>query len=106
MIFVSKEKFMQWLKEKDYKDWTQEGYPSTIYNYVYWIERVMKKENIDSFSELTNEIQELIRSYGEYGSKRNFGEKGHSTVINALKRFLEYLIEKHDFKLNTNVYFM
>lgn len=105
-MIVSKEKFMDWLKKEDYSEWTGAGYPSTIHQYIYSIESVMKIENIESFSALTEHIQLLIRKYGQYGSMRDYGNRSHGTVINALKRFMEFLINEYDFIPSKKMYFV
>ena len=105
-MIVSKYDFMDWLKKEDYSDWTDSGYPSTIHHYVYWIERVMKEEHIESFSELVDHIQKLLLEYGKYGNKKKFGEKGHATVINALNRFMDYLLNERNFVPKTGMYFI
>ena len=105
-MLVSKEKFMDWLKREDYKDWTESGYPSTIFQYIRSIESVMKKEAIETFSDLTQHIQLLIRKYGPYGPMKEYGSTGHNTVINALKRFMDFLINEYDFKPSKKMYFV
>ena len=105
-MLVSEQKFMDWLKQEDYKDWTGTGYPSTIYQYVGAIKRVMAKENIESLSDLTQHIQLLIRKYGPYGPMKEYGSSGHNTVINALKRFMDFLINVYDFKPSKKMYFV
>ena len=105
-MLVSEQKFMDWLKQEDYKDWTGTGYPSTIYQYVGAIKRVMAKENIESLSDLTQHIQLLIRKYGPYGPMKEYGSSGHNTVINALKRFMDFLINVYDFKPIKKMYFV
>ena len=105
-MLISEQKFMDWLKQEDYKDWTGSGYPSTIYQYVGAIKRVMAKENIESLSDLTQHIQSLIRKYGPYGPMKEYGSTGHNTVINALKRYMDFLINECDFKPNTKMYFV
>lgn len=105
-MIVSEQKFMDWLKQEDYKDWTGTGYPSTIYQYVGAIKRVMAKENIESLSDLTQHIQLLIRKYGPYGPMKEYGCTGHNTVINALKRFMDFLINEYDFKPSKKMYFV
>ena len=106
MIITSKEKFINWLKIEHYKDWTMNGYKSTIFQYVYAIESVMKNEGIESFSELTEHIQRLIREYSYFGPKKDFGEKSHNTVINGLKRFMDFLINNYGFIPSRKIYFV
>ena len=105
MIIVSKEKFINWLKKKEYKDWTKTGFPSTIPEYVYWIERVMEQESINSWSELTDKIQCFLKVYGKHGKKEKFGGKNHFVVINALNRFMEYLLNECGFVPKSEIWF-
>lgn len=105
MILVSKDDFIEYLRKEQYKEYSETGNYSTIPHYVYWIERVMKNENMDTWSELTDHIQRLIKEYGEFGKKKNFGEQGHATVINALKRFSDYLLNERNYMPKTGVWY-
>ena len=93
----SKLGFMEYLIKEDYKDWTGSGYPSTVYQYVSAIEQVMKQEKIQDWLTLTEELTNLIIKYDKYGSMEKFGNKGHNTVINALKRFSEYVLNATEY---------
>lgn len=93
----SKLGFMEYLKDEFYKEWTGSGYPSTVYQYASAIGQVMKKEGIDDWLTLAENIIDLISKYDTKGSMWKFGSKGHSTVINALKRFSEYLLNATDY---------
>ena len=79
------------VKKMGYREITPSGLPSTIYSYVCAIKQVMRKEAIDTWSELADEIGRLVLDYGEYGKFRDFGAKSNATVINALERFEDYL---------------
>lgn len=105
MILVSKENFKKYLKENGFKEFSEAGNETTIHSYIYWIERVMQIENIETWSELTEHIQLLLRKYGEYGEMKQFGKEAHSTVINALNRFMEYLLNECSFIPKTGIYF-
>ena len=106
MLLVSKENFAKWLIKEDYKEWSGNGYPSTVPQYVYSIEKVMEKENIKTWSELTEHILDLIFKYGKYGPLKNYGEQGHSTIINALERFMDFLINVYDFVPKLGVWYL
>lgn len=105
MKIPSKENFMKYLKNEDYKDWTGSGFPSTIYQYAKAIEKVMKLECVDTYLDLTDHIQAIINKYGENGEKKAIGEEGHSTVINALKRYSEYLLNECDWVPITGIWY-
>lgn len=64
----------------------------------------MKNENIDTWSELTDHIQRLVKEYGEFGKKKCFGEQGHDTAINALNRFMDYLLNERNYKPKTEIW--
>lgn len=106
MIVASKEGYESWLIRNGYSEWTFAGNPSTTHHYAYWVERVMKQENLDGWCELAEKIQDIIHKFGKFGIMKKFGNKGHSTVINALQRFLEYLITEHGFEVERRVYFI
>lgn len=74
--------------------------------YVYSIEKVMKQENIKDYLELSLKIQDLCVKYSNKGPMKKFGEKGHNTVINALKRYFEYLLNATDYKPVLKRYFV
>ena len=58
----------------------------------------MKKENINTWTELTGDINKLLKKYSNNKEFENFSNKEHIQVINALKLFKEFLIEKCDFE--------
>ena len=106
MILVSKEDFISYLKKEGYKEWSQKGNETTIKSYVYSIERVMKIEQVDTWSEFTDHIQDCLFKYGEYGEMRDFGKESNSTVINALKRFMEFLLNEKGFEPQKRMFFI
>ena len=82
--------FQQWLKSHEYTEHTPSGNPSTVYDYRKRIERVCIEEGI-SIIELIKRIDTIVLDYGPNGRKEEAGQKSHSAVINALRRFQEYL---------------
>ena len=42
---------------------------------------------------ITGAINKLMIDYNTFGSKGHIGEMGHKSVINALRRFKEFLLE-------------
>ena len=105
MIVTSRIQFMDWLKKNYYKTWTGSGYPSTVYHYANAVEKIMRIEGIETYSEFTDHIEEALKKYGTYGPQRRIGEEGHNTVINALKRFCEFLINEYDYELKIIYFF-
>ena len=66
--------------------------------YITLIEDVMKKENINTWTELTGVIDVLLKKYSDNGEIKNFGDEEHIHVINALKLFKEYLVKDEHFE--------
>ncbi len=88
---VLKEKFYSYLREKGYKEYTPSGNKSTLYDYLGRIERICKDEEI-TWNELSKQINKFVQDYDTNGVKSELGEKSHRAVINALKRYQEFII--------------
>lgn len=73
-----------------YKQTTPAGHPSTIYQYLKAIRYVCDEEKISLFG-LKENIKTIVSKYDVGGEKEKLGAKSHKTVINALKRFEEFL---------------
>lgn len=95
MIIVSKDKFKEWMKRKGYSEFTPEGLPSTIFQYCYYIERVMERAGIKSWSELTPHLRKIIVCFSDIAKKEEMKYWGtaYPTVINALETFEWYVLE-------------
>ena len=94
---ILERKFLEYLEEAGYKMFTPSGLPSTAFQYVEAIKKVMCNEGV-GWEELVVEIIKIVNKYDKHGSKASFGKFGHSTVINALKRFREFVY----FKISKN----
>ena len=83
--------FLKYLIKQGYKEYTSSGMPSTALQYVSAVKEVISREWLseDSFKK---QIKEIISKYDFGGKEEVYGMKGHRTVINALKRFREFLI--------------
>lgn len=88
-----REKFKEYLKKKGYAEYTPAGNPSTVYDYIKRIDKVCEIENC-SWQQLEDNIHYIISQYDNYGRKSDIGNKSHRSVINALKRFQEFIIDK------------
>lgn len=88
-----KEQFFDYLESRGYSVATPSGNPSTVYSYQKWIEKVCEWENT-SWEGLARNIGTIVTLYDIGGSKQDLGQKSHCTIINALKRFSEFLSEQ------------
>ena len=77
--------FEQYLQSKNYKPTTSIDYPARL-------ERLCRKEKI-SYEHLAQNLNEIMPQYEKTGKKSSYGKRSHSSVINALRRFAEFLSE-------------
>ena len=82
--------FEEYLVNAGYCEYTASGNPSTVFSYIHAIKKVLEEENI-SWSALQNDIDHIVPIYDVGGAKQHIGAKSNSTVINALKRFNEFV---------------
>lgn len=66
------------------------GKDSTVPAYAYAVEQVLKEENL-TWAELKKNIAQIVTKYDVGGACEDFGAKSNRTVINALKRFAEFV---------------
>lgn len=85
--------FKEYLISKGYKEFTPSGHPSTAYDYCKRIRFVMETENYLSFNNVVNDIDKLLIDYGPFGCKAKLGAISHNSVISALRRFKEFILE-------------
>ena len=77
--------FKTYLLNQNYKSLTAEDYKGRI-------ERLCQKENI-SVETLVKNLSKIIPDYEKTGKKSSYGRRSHSSVLNALRRFSEFLAE-------------
>lgn len=82
--------FRKYLTENGYKIYTPSGLESTVGQYIDAVEKVLKEEGM-FIEEFNRRINEICCLYDIGGAKESLGEKGHRTVINALKRYREFI---------------
>ena len=82
--------FRKYLIDKGYKEYTASGLDSTVGQYITAVEIVFLEERL-SVEEFNRRINEICRLYDIGGAKESIGERGHRTVINALKRYREFI---------------
>lgn len=92
--FLVLDEFEEYLIKKRYKEYTLNGDKSTTYDYSHIrIPFVLKEEKI-SIEKLMMDIDYYVSIYDIGGKKEKFGKKSHRSVINALKRFHEFLLSE------------
>lgn len=66
------------------------GNDSTVPQYSRAVEKVVEREGL-SWSQLVDDIVKIVKKYDKGGSEEDYGDRGNKTVINALKRFAEFV---------------
>lgn len=79
-----------YLQAAGYSVLTPKGNPSTVPQYSRAIEKTLEKERL-TWSELKTRIANIIPKYDNGGIFEDFGNRSNKTVINALKRFGEFV---------------
>lgn len=79
-----------YLIRSGYKTQTDKGLPSTVYAYIKAVDFVLDEEHL-TWSALVDKIHIVIKKYDVGGEKEHLGNKSNKTVINALKRFQDYV---------------
>ena len=84
-------RFEKYLENNGYSVVTPSGLKSTCHDYSHVrIPAVCNRERI-SVPLLINNIDRIVSKYDRFGSEAEFGNKSHRAVINALKRFKEFI---------------
>lgn len=74
-----------------FETWLNPRYKaSTVVNYHRWVRVVLEREGL-IWDELTNKIGFIVMKYGIGGSEYEFGLKGKASVINALRRYQDFV---------------
>lgn len=79
------QKFQNWLIAQNYKINTAKDYQGRI-------ERLCKKENI-TLDTLVANIENILPEY-EVGKKYDYGNRSHTSVKQALRRFNKFLMQE------------
>jgi hypothetical protein len=83
--------FEEYLIDAGYETETPSGHPSTVYAYSGAINRhVLENERI-TWAALRSDIDNIVKKYDVGGKFEHIGSKSNNTVINALKRFREFV---------------
>jgi hypothetical protein len=84
------EQYEMYLEAADYSVIGISGNDSTVPQYSRAVEKVVEREGL-SWSQLSNDIANIVQKYDKDGAEEDFGNRGNKTVINALKRFQEFV---------------
>ena len=82
--------FEVYLLNAGYCGYTASGTPSTVFSYIRAIKKVLEAEGLSWYT-LQNNIENIVPIYDIGGAKQHIGAKSNCTVINALKRFQEFV---------------
>lgn len=82
--------FEEYLANAGYCEYTASGNPSTVFSYTHAIKKVLEEEGLSWYS-LQSDIENIVPIYDIGGVKQHIGAKSNCTVINALKRFNEFV---------------
>lgn len=82
--------FEEYLVNAGYCEYTATGNPSTVFSYIHAIKKVLEEEGL-SWHTLQRDIENIVPIYDIGGTKQHIGAKSNCTVINALKRFREFV---------------
>ena len=77
--------FKTYLLSQKYKPLTAEDYKGRI-------ERLLAKEKF-TLEHLVKNITSILPEYEKTGKKHAYGKRSHSSALNALRRFSEFLAE-------------
>ena len=82
--------FEEYLVNAGYSEYTVSGNLSTVFSYIRAIKKVLEEEGL-SWCSLQSNIDNIVSLYDIGGAKQHLGAKSKCTVINALKRFQEFV---------------
>lgn len=82
--------FEEYLVNAGYCEYTATGNPSTVFSCIHAIKKVLEEEGL-SWHTLQRDIENIVPIYDIGGTKQHIGAKSNCTVINALKRFREFV---------------
>lgn len=83
--------FINYLIDRGYTEFSLNGSPSTVYDYVGRIERVCLNDEKITMRELALSIDTVLPKYEYCGSKRQIGKRSHESVLNALRQFKKFV---------------
>lgn len=86
-----KKNFEQYLIDKGYKELTEKGKPSTVYDYPKRIDKISKHYNKDVYSiEDSSELEKIIEELNKNGKNKELGNQSNRAVYSAMARYCEF----------------
>lgn len=85
--------FEEYLIAKGYSRTTPKGKPSTAYNYASRVNAILTSEHAGVRATDITYIRGLVRLYDTGGAKADVGSRSNRANINALKQYLQYLLD-------------
>ena len=82
--------FESFMLKNGYSAKTENDTKSTVYSYVSSVKAVVNEEGL-TWAELYHRISNVATEYDVGGSKSEIGDRGNRTVINALRRFEDFV---------------
>lgn len=82
--------FESFMLKNGYSAKTENDTKSTVYAYANSVKSVMSDEGID-WTSLVKQISSIASVYDIGGAKEEIGDRGNRTVINALRRFEDFV---------------
>ena len=86
-------KFYNFLFDCGYKEFTENGQPSTIHSYTMAIEKICRWEKL-TWIALAKDIARILKRYDVGGIRESFGNQSHRTVYNALVAY-SWFVKKY-----------
>ncbi len=84
------QKFKEFLISEGYSEYTPSGNPSTVYDYIKRINRIIVWETL-TWDSLKDNISHVITVYDIGGEKEYIGRKSHNSYISALRAFKRFV---------------
>lgn len=84
--------YSKYLHDKGYSDFSENGNPSTTYNYPSRVDKVCKDENYSDWDELGENINKVIVKYSTGGECEEKGSQSHGSTLKALELFREFYV--------------
>jgi hypothetical protein len=87
---ATEQAYYDYLIKSGYKEETGKGADSTAPTYVKKVKAVLGRENL-TWSQLETEIPNIVKKYDVGGTEEDYGHNSKDTVINALRRFKDFV---------------
>ena len=83
--------FENYLIQRGYKEFSEQGSKSTVFDYSFRISKIIEKEGI-TMQQLADNINEYLKLYSPKGEKWSIGSRSHVSYWNSLKQFRKFVL--------------